>query len=33
MVCGRISERTITMLGGTLFLIFAAVGLYELLHA
>jgi putative Ca2+/H+ antiporter (TMEM165/GDT1 family) len=26
MVCGRISERTITMIGGVLFLIFAMVG-------
>jgi putative Ca2+/H+ antiporter (TMEM165/GDT1 family) len=31
MVCGRISERTITILGGGLFLLFAAVGVYELL--
>lgn len=30
-VCGRISERTITLLGGALFLIFAAIGLRELL--
>jgi len=30
MLCGRISERTITLLGGGLFLIFAAVGFYEL---
>jgi Ca2+/H+ antiporter, TMEM165/GDT1 family len=30
MLCGRISERTITLLGGGLFLVFAAVGFYEL---
>ncbi|MBW4467243.1 MAG: TMEM165/GDT1 family protein [Pegethrix bostrychoides GSE-TBD4-15B] len=30
MLCGRISERRITLLGGGLFLVFAAVGLYEL---
>lgn len=33
MLCKHISERTITALGGGLFLIFAAVGLYELLAA
>jgi putative Ca2+/H+ antiporter (TMEM165/GDT1 family) len=31
MICQQISERTITALGGGLFLIFAAIGLYELL--
>lgn len=31
LVCGRISERTITALGGGLFLIFGLVGLIELL--
>jgi putative Ca2+/H+ antiporter (TMEM165/GDT1 family) len=31
MVCGHISERTITMLGGALFLIFATIGFSELL--
>lgn len=30
LICGRISERTITALGGVLFLVFAAVGLFEL---
>lgn len=32
MICGRISERTITLLGGSLFLLFAAIGLVELLR-
>lgn len=32
-VCGRISERTITTLGGALFLIFAAVAGLELLRS
>ena len=32
-VCGRISERTITTLGGALFLIFAAVAGLELMHS
>ena len=31
MICGRISERTITLLGGGLFLLFAMVGLLRLL--
>lgn len=31
MVCGRISERTTTAMGGVLFLVFAAVGLSRLL--
>lgn len=31
LVCGRISERTITALGGGLFLVFGLVGLIELL--
>jgi Ca2+/H+ antiporter, TMEM165/GDT1 family len=31
-VCGRISERTITTLGGTLFLVFAAVAGLELVR-
>jgi putative Ca2+/H+ antiporter (TMEM165/GDT1 family) len=31
MVCGRISERRITLLGGGLFLLFAAIGIYELM--
>lgn len=31
LLCGRISERKLTLLGGSLFLIFAAVGFYELL--
>lgn len=31
MVCGRISERSITALGGGLFLVFAAVGFSQLL--
>lgn len=30
MICSRISERTITVLGGVLFLVFATVGLLEL---
>ncbi|MEA5597477.1 TMEM165/GDT1 family protein [Rivularia sp. UHCC 0363] len=30
MLCGRISERMITLLGGGLFLIFAVVGFYRL---
>jgi Ca2+/H+ antiporter, TMEM165/GDT1 family len=32
-VCGRISERTITTLGGALFLVFAAVAGLELIHS
>jgi Ca2+/H+ antiporter, TMEM165/GDT1 family len=31
LVCGRISERTVTAIGGILFLIFSAVGLGSLL--
>ncbi|MBF2003687.1 MAG: TMEM165/GDT1 family protein [Synechococcales cyanobacterium M58_A2018_015] len=31
MVCGRISERTTTAMGGVLFLVFAAVGLSHVL--
>ncbi len=32
LICGRISERTITALGGGLFLLFAAIGLVDLLR-
>ncbi|NJO78666.1 MAG: TMEM165/GDT1 family protein [Cyanobacteria bacterium RM1_2_2] len=32
LICGRISERTITVLGGALFLVFAMVSLFELLR-
>jgi putative Ca2+/H+ antiporter (TMEM165/GDT1 family) len=31
LVCGYISERMVTTLGGALFLVFAAVGLFQLL--
>lgn len=31
LICGRISERTLTVLGGVLFLVFAMVSLFELL--
>lgn len=33
MICGYLSERTLTAIGGGLFLVFAAVGLYEVLGA
>lgn len=33
LVCGRISERTVTLFGGGLFLVFSAVGLLELMRA
>lgn len=31
LICGRISERTITMLGGVLFLVFSTVGFHHLI--
>lgn len=32
LICGRISERTVTVIGGGLFLLFASIGLLRLMH-
>jgi Ca2+/H+ antiporter, TMEM165/GDT1 family len=31
LICGRISERTVSALGGSLFIVFGAIGLFRLL--